>query len=240
MPAERTQPVAIGRRGVSGGVHHAARVDERQPLRADEPLEGRRRGLPCEIGRAQEQPAPGVRGERVVALDGVEPARGSGLRAAGGDRVRSRPPPAGHEAQPGGGEADEQRGSTARRCRGAARCRGRLRGRRDAAAARAQDDAPCRRQVEDEVQHDERHRRVAEEVVPVEHRQLLPRHPEDAQTRRHEEIAEQQHARDGVEERTRERPPGESAQRGDDREDGHRQDDPEPLAHAARIVERRL
>lgn len=53
--------------------------------------------------------------------------------------------------------------------------------------------------VFDEVQGDERDGGVAEDVVPIEDRQLLMGHPEDAEARGGREVEQQQHARDDVE-----------------------------------------
>ncbi len=61
------------------------------------------------------------------------------------------------------------------------------------------EETPHHAEVERQVQSHEQHGAVAEEVVPVEHRQLLVGDPEDAQPRRREHIGHEQHAAHHVE-----------------------------------------
>ena len=98
--------------------------------------------------------------------------------------------------------------------------------------ARAREVAPDDPEVQRQVERDQRQRPVAEQIVPVEHRQLLIGDPENAERCRGQDIAEQKDARPHVEGVARrrsaaqrlDRPRGESNQerRGDPQELGVR------------------
>jgi hypothetical protein len=116
-----------------------------------------------------------------------------------------------HERRAGSREHAERRQQAAprRARRGRTECR-----RRFAIALGAPGEpAPHRGEVEHQMQRDQQHRAVAEQVVPIEHRQLLVGDPEDAQAGGGRDVGEQEHARDDVDRGPRGRAAAQELQR---------------------------
>ena len=188
-------------------------------------LEGCGRLAPVDAGRAQHAAAR-VRRQLMVALDLGERGRrrhviGRTCQRRGCVAAMAQPQPVGRAA---GQRAERQadRAAAWRPARGGAR---RLCGTRPHEVA--PDDAP----VEAQVQRHQQQRGITEQVVPVEHRQLLVGDPEDAQPRRGAQVGQQQQAEADVQRMARRHAPAQQAraeQRGGNQQG---QQHPQQLGH---------
>ena len=210
-------------------------------------LERRRRLAPVDAGRARQHAGAGVRRERHGS---ARPARAPSHRAVAAVPVRAGD--ATPRAEPRRLDASSlrpwrrpstnaapvarehaERASSARRVAPRARPRAGA-ARRLAAAVRApREEAPHDAEVERQVQRHQQHRAVAEQVVPVEHRQLLVGDPEDAEPRRGEHVGEQEHARADVERVARRGAAAQRLHRPRRQGEQQRRGDPQQLRHGA-------
>ena len=239
VPEQRAE-----RRDIQAAGARRRRCRQRLARRARMALERRRRLAPAGGGRAGQQAGAGVRREGMEALDQRQRRRrvaaaGAGRRAPGrGRRAAGRgldlelaaalTQPE-HERRAGGREHAERRQQAAprRARRGRTECR-----RRFAIALGAPGEpAPHGGEVEHQMQRHQQHRAVAEQVVPVEHRQLLVGDPEDAQAGGGRDVGEQEHARDDVDRGPRGRAAAQELQRQERGGEEQRQRDPENLRH---------
>ena len=220
------QPRWIGRRRAPGR-------GQRLRRRLGMGLERRRRAAPIGTGGAAQHAGARMGRMGMKGLDHGE-CRGRRLiRVAEAGRVATnvqlgapmaQPQPvgtAGRCGQPAQGQRPAQP-AAARRGGG---------GRTGRLAARAQ-RGEQRAQVERQVQHHQQHGGVAEQVMPVEHRQVLVGHPEDAQPRRGQQVDQQQQAADGVEPGARGQPAAQRQRAGQQRGSQQRQKNPDQLVHA--------
>ena len=240
MPEERGQG-----REVEAARPRRARRRQARPRRAGVALERRRRLAPAAAGSARQDAGAGVRGEGVEALDErerrrVARRRRQRRRRAGGRR-RAAPSADGStfsslrpwrrpstNAAP---VAASTPSAPSRLRRVAPRQPPRASASLAASVRPPREEAPHQRKVERQMQRHEQHRAVAEQVVPVEHRQLLVGDPEDAETRRRRHVGEQEHARADVDRGARRRAAAQELQREHGRREQQRQRDPENLRH---------
>ena len=221
----RVEPRWIGRRGAPGG---------RQRVRGGVgvALEGRRRAAPVGTGSAAQHAGARMGRMGMKGLDHGE-CRGRLIRVAEAGRVATNVQLGAPMAQPQPVGTARRRGQPAQGQRPAqpAAARRGGGGRTGRLAARAQ-RGEQRAQVERQVQHHQQHGGVAEQVMPVEHRQVLVGHPEDAQPRRGQQVDQQQQAADGVEPGARGQPAAQRQRAGQQRGSQQRQKNPDQLVHA--------
>ena len=186
VPKHRSQ-----RGGIEGApgrpIPHSLRRRQRQAGLARVVLEGRRRVTPVHSGRAAQQAGAGMgrelvklfdqrqcRGRAVAGATRTGIGTGCGLDAQLGAAM-SQPEHEGHTRHR---HPAEQAQGCQRRPPAAARPRNAVTRRGRAALPQV---LPHDAEVECQVQHQQQHRRVTEQVMPVEHRQLLVGHPEEPQ-----------------------------------------------------------
>jgi hypothetical protein len=188
MPQQGRQRACIQRRRCARG--RAPRCRKRSQGSTIEALERRRCRGPLRARRALQHIRARV---GRVAMEGLDQRQAGALgpRAVEGDAQFAAPVAQAHPIGAAGGQrqaAERQRAGQGPSALG----------HRQRRAARAQ-VRPQRACVEGQVQHQQRQGGIAEQVVPVEHRQVLVGDPENPQARGGAEIGQQQQAGPGVE-----------------------------------------